>query len=61
MNSVGILTPPGTEQTELQKTLWNNTHERMERFLPGFLTEVIPVPPPPAPEQQLADPKESGQ
>ncbi|KAF8906002.1 Sec7-like domain is implicated in guanine nucleotide exchange function [Gymnopilus junonius] len=37
MNAVGILVPP-------ELTLWLNTHERMERFLPGFLTEVIPIP-----------------
>ncbi|KAH9484177.1 hypothetical protein JR316_0003657 [Psilocybe cubensis] len=45
MNAVGILIPPGSGEEELQKTLWLNTHERMERFLPGFLTEVIPIPP----------------
>ncbi|KAF9532355.1 Sec7-domain-containing protein [Crepidotus variabilis] len=44
MSAVGILVPPGTERTDLQKTLWSNTHERMERFLPGFLAEVIPPP-----------------
>ncbi|PPQ64019.1 hypothetical protein CVT24_009393 [Panaeolus cyanescens] len=47
MNTVGILSPPGTkERTDLQKTLWANTSERLERFLPGFLTSVIPLPPP---------------
>jgi len=46
MNAVGILIPPGSNQEDLQKTLWSNTHERMERFLPGFLVDVIPVPPP---------------
>lgn len=50
MNAVGILIPPGsTDETDLQKTLWSNTHERMERFLPGFLTDVIPIPPPAVP------------
>ncbi|KAJ3515961.1 hypothetical protein NLJ89_g1417 [Agrocybe chaxingu] len=44
MNAVGILVPPGSSQDDLQKTLWLNTHERMERFLPGFLTDVIPLP-----------------
>ncbi|KAF9567638.1 Sec7-domain-containing protein [Agrocybe pediades] len=44
MNAVGILVPPGSGEDELQKTLWLNTHERMERFLPGYLTEVIPIP-----------------
>jgi len=46
MNSVNILSPPGMQQTELQKTLWTNTQERMERFLPGFLLEIIPPPAP---------------
>lgn len=46
MNAVGILVPPGPNQEDLQKTLWSNTHERMERFLPGFLVNVIPMPPP---------------
>lgn len=45
MNAVEILVPAGATQNELQRTLWLNTHERMERFLPGFLTEVIPIPP----------------
>ena len=45
MNAVGILVPPELQQDELQKTLWLNTHERMERFLPRFLTDIIPTPP----------------
>jgi len=45
MNAVGILVPPGPNQDDLQKTLWSNTHERMERFLPGFLVDIIPIPP----------------
>ncbi|KAL4268665.1 SEC7 domain-containing protein [Pleurotus pulmonarius] len=47
MNAAGLLVPPpsGEEQrTERQRTVWTSTHERMERFLPGFLTEVIPPP-----------------
>ncbi|KAF8810722.1 Sec7 domain-containing protein [Phlegmacium glaucopus] len=44
MNAVGILVPPESHQDDLQKTLWLNTHERMERFLPGFLTDIIPIP-----------------
>jgi len=46
MNAVGILVPPQSHQDDLQKTLWLNTHERMERFLPGFLTDIIPILPP---------------
>ncbi|KAG5650373.1 hypothetical protein H0H81_012460 [Sphagnurus paluster] len=45
MNAVGILVPPspeGDERDERQRTLWTATHERMERFLPGFLADVIP-------------------
>ncbi|KAF5324513.1 hypothetical protein D9611_004486 [Ephemerocybe angulata] len=47
MNAAGILVPPpadgsGEEQDEVQKTLWTATHERMERFLPRFLTSIIP-------------------
>ncbi|KAG6832717.1 hypothetical protein H0H92_012289 [Tricholoma furcatifolium] len=46
MNAAGILVPPSEPDTrnERQQTLWTATHERMERFLPGFLAEVIPQP-----------------
>lgn len=46
MNATQILVPPSTndERSERQRTLWTMTAERMERFLPGFLTEVIHVP-----------------
>lgn len=47
MNAAGILVPPqetDDKQDELHRTLWTATHERMERFLPGFLTDVIPSP-----------------
>lgn len=51
MNAMGILVPPSSspaeKQTERQKELWEATHERIERFLPGFLDDVIPSPPPP--------------
>jgi len=49
MNAVGILVPPSPdpdERNELQRTLWTATQERMERFLPGFLEDVIPRPGP---------------
>ncbi|KIL69583.1 hypothetical protein M378DRAFT_190012 [Amanita muscaria Koide BX008] len=46
MHSSDLLAPPpeSGEDTrdELQRTLWTATHERLERFLPGFLKEVIP-------------------
>ncbi|KAF5386877.1 hypothetical protein D9615_001681 [Tricholomella constricta] len=49
MNAVGILVPPPSsehdERDERQRTLWTATQERMERFLPGFLEDVIPPPP----------------
>ncbi|TFK67907.1 Sec7-domain-containing protein [Pluteus cervinus] len=44
MNAAGLLVPPGTEpdtRDERQRTLWSATHERMERFLPGFLGDII--------------------
>lgn len=47
MNAAGILVPhqeTDDTQDELHRTLWTATHERMERFLPGFLTDVIPSP-----------------
>jgi golgi-specific brefeldin A-resistance guanine nucleotide exchange factor 1 len=54
MNATQILVPPSSpdERTDRQKTMWTATQERMERFLPGFLADVIPPvaqqgPPPP--------------
>ncbi|KZV94082.1 hypothetical protein EXIGLDRAFT_673441 [Exidia glandulosa HHB12029] len=57
MHASGILLPPPKtgEDTrdEVQSTLWASTHERIERFLPGFLDEIIVAseaglaPPPP--------------
>jgi len=34
--------PTSAPQTEL----WQTTHERMEKFLPGFLDDLLPSPPP---------------
>lgn len=53
MNATHLLVPPipgsDTDTRESrQKALWAATHERMERFLPGFLADVLPPPPPPA-------------
>ncbi|KAI0080604.1 Sec7-domain-containing protein [Panus rudis PR-1116 ss-1] len=45
MNATNLLVPPPSgEDTRdhRQKALWAATHERIERFLPGFLSEVIP-------------------
>ncbi|PFH49117.1 hypothetical protein AMATHDRAFT_148392 [Amanita thiersii Skay4041] len=53
MNASNILVPPPSSgddpRDERQRTIWTATHERVERFLPGFLAEVIsplsPTPP----------------
>ncbi|KAJ7771775.1 hypothetical protein B0H16DRAFT_195217 [Mycena metata] len=48
MHAAQILVPPppSTEETDprdqRQRTLWNATNERVERFLPGFIASVIP-------------------
>ncbi|KAL4065359.1 hypothetical protein V8B97DRAFT_2022848 [Scleroderma yunnanense] len=46
MNAAGILVPPAVEdhRDEQQRTLWTVTQARLERFLPGFLAEVVPAP-----------------
>ena len=65
MNATGLLVPPPSgaasedDRGERQVALWAATHERIERFLPGFLDEIIPAPPPksatvPAPAQAQA-------
>ncbi|KAG6819604.1 hypothetical protein H0H93_010328 [Arthromyces matolae] len=50
MNAANILVPPSEPDVrdEQQRTLWTATQERMERFLPGFLVDVIPQPEPAA-------------
>jgi len=47
MNAAEILVPPSADdhRDERQRTLWSATLERMERFLPGFLAEIISIPP----------------
>ena len=45
MNATGLLVPPSTpadDRGERQVALWAATHERIERFLPGFLDEIVP-------------------
>ncbi|TRM59389.1 hypothetical protein BD626DRAFT_550235 [Schizophyllum amplum] len=49
MHATDILVPAppaGSDdaRTEKQQTFWSATQVRMERFLPGFLQEVIPAP-----------------
>ncbi|EEB88115.1 hypothetical protein MPER_14238, partial [Moniliophthora perniciosa FA553] len=48
MNAAQILVPPSPQddnRDQRQRTLWTATSERLERFLPGFLNEVIPASP----------------
>ncbi|RPD79920.1 Sec7-domain-containing protein [Lentinus tigrinus ALCF2SS1-7] len=62
MNATDLLVPPSSpedDRGERQVALWAATHERIERFLPGFLDEIIPAPPPksasvPAPAEPKA-------
>jgi len=46
MNAADILVPPSQDdqRDERQRTLWTATQARLDRFLPGFLAEVIPTP-----------------
>jgi len=48
MNAADILVPPSQEdqREEQQRSLWTATQARLDRILPGFLTEVIPTPEP---------------
>ncbi|KAF9452840.1 Sec7-like domain is implicated in guanine nucleotide exchange function [Macrolepiota fuliginosa MF-IS2] len=60
MNATGILVPPPEDREadtreDQQRTLWSATHERIERFLPRFLNDVI-VPPPSQPVSIPATP-----
>lgn len=46
MNASDLLVAQGVpHRSERQQQLWDATHERMERFLPGFLDEIIPPQP----------------
>ncbi|PBK77654.1 Sec7-domain-containing protein [Armillaria solidipes] len=58
MNAAQILVPPSSndQRTQQQRTLWTATSERMERFLPGFLVDVIPSLPEPELEPVVPDP-----
>ncbi|GJJ12038.1 hypothetical protein Clacol_006279 [Clathrus columnatus] len=46
LNASGILLPPSENdcREERQKVFWGRTQERIDRFIPGFLLEVIPPP-----------------
>jgi len=61
MNATNMLIPPPGSPSEedrrddRQRAFWVSTFERIERFLPGFLNEIVPsssteVPPPPIPD-----------
>lgn len=45
MHAAGILVPPSPHDqlNEQQRTMWSTTRAKIETFLPGFLTEVIPL------------------
>ncbi|EKM82858.1 hypothetical protein AGABI1DRAFT_118287 [Agaricus bisporus var. burnettii JB137-S8] len=48
MSATGILVPPPADgdkddREDSQRTLWSATYERIERFLPGFLEDIIPL------------------
>ncbi|KAJ7445765.1 hypothetical protein B0H11DRAFT_2162552 [Mycena galericulata] len=47
MHAAQILVPPSADdkRDDRQRTLWTATHERVERFLPGFIASVIPEEP----------------
>lgn len=47
MSSGGYLTPPtkGSEQSEQQRKLWNETWARLNRFLPDLMPELFPQEP----------------
>ena len=59
MNATGMLVraESSDERTPAQKDLWTSTAEKLEKFLPGFLDELIPPPPPPSTESSSADAK----
>jgi len=47
MNASNILIPPqGNTQEEELVLLWTETRDRLEQFLPGFLSELVPTSPP---------------
>jgi golgi-specific brefeldin A-resistance guanine nucleotide exchange factor 1 len=69
MQASGALIPPQIpeDRSEELRTRWDLTLEQMDRFLPGFLFEVIPSPvadasepsvgvPPPASELEPVEP-----
>lgn len=51
MHASGLLVPPTQDDTrdKRQRELWAASQERIERFLPGFLAELLPSPGMPTP------------
>jgi brefeldin A-resistance guanine nucleotide exchange factor 1 len=47
MHSSDMLVPPSEPdtRTDTQKALWKTAHDRIERFLPGFMVQILPPPP----------------
>jgi hypothetical protein len=47
MHAAGMLVPPlnehGETRDERQRQLWHITHDKIERFMPGFMEGVIPL------------------
>jgi len=44
MHAAGILAVEhGDTRDELQRQLWHVTHDKIERFMPGFMESVIPL------------------
>ncbi|OJT08688.1 hypothetical protein TRAPUB_414 [Trametes pubescens] len=59
MNATGLLVPPTSPEdvrNERQASVWAATHERIERFLPGFLDDIVPTPPPQPAEPPASQP-----
>lgn len=52
MQASGALIPPQTpeDRSEELRKRWQLTQEQMDRFLPGFLSEIVPAPAPPISE-----------
>ena len=48
LQAADVLVPPSAEdrRTDAQKAFWKATHDRIEKFIPGFLEDVIPRAPP---------------
>jgi len=46
MNASNTLLPPPLQAHSELTLLWTETRNRLERFLPGFLDELVPTPSP---------------